>query len=246
MSTVRQILAWSARDKREFLVASSGHGSPMRLDDGWKESEGMGLTEAWAAVAHWESHADTIGGTGIAVHRPTMMAVDERAFLSLGPGNGADAFGYVSLMDDGPFFKFGLPPKMSALALDLTPLLGLAERASNKPMDESKLRAIMARLLPPAGEDPNYRELVGGYRVVFTVEQHPMGWARHVSVSAVDPMYADARMGWCFDIHEQPVSVVMAALGFSGTFRDAVDGSAVVYTEMTDRFLAVNVIQPIK
>ena len=245
MSTIRQLLANAAAGRNEFLAATSGHGSHMRLEDGWEASDGVPLSDAWRAVAHWESHADTIGGAGIAVHKGTMMAVDEHALLSLGPGRSADAFGYVGMLDGGPFFRVSQPPRIASLAMDLTPLLGLADRAWQRRIDLTKMHAHAAAR-KPFGDDQRYREMLGDeYRVVFTIEEHPMGWCRHLSMSSVQPVYADAQRGWAYDIHEQPVSVAMAVLGFSCPFREALRGRAAVYSEVNPEFFAINVIQPI-
>jgi len=44
-------------------------------------------------------------------------------------------------------------------------------------------KLIIGEIVAP-GFSPNYScEIFNGYRIVFSVEEHPMGWCRHISIS---------------------------------------------------------------
>jgi hypothetical protein len=56
--------------------------------------------------------------------------------------------------------------------------------AENNKINLKRMRMIMDRLLAPPGDNPNFLiTLPVGFRVVFTIEQHPGGWHKHLSVS---------------------------------------------------------------
>lgn len=48
------------------------------------------------------------------------------------------------------------------------------------------LKRIIAGEAEPAGDNPAFEVMLPmGYRVVYTIEEHPGGWAKHISVSTV-------------------------------------------------------------
>jgi len=50
--------------------------------------------------------------------------------------------------------------------------------------DKFQLKLIMSGDLIPAGDNPDYViHLHDGYRVVYSIEQQPIGWCRHISIS---------------------------------------------------------------
>jgi hypothetical protein len=76
-------------------------------------------------------------------------------------------------------------------------VVGDAERANIKRVVGHALahpfsRHLMIRIIEqvdlPAGERPGFScSIPDGFRCVFTIEEHPLGWCRHLSVSACDP-----------------------------------------------------------
>ena len=51
-------------------------------------------------------------------------------------------------------------------------------------VDEANLRATMAGIVEPVGDDPDYVvHIHDGYRVVYSVEEQPIGDCHHISVS---------------------------------------------------------------
>lgn len=41
---------------------------------------------------------------------------------------------------------------------------------------------------PPIGDDPDFVLTISGvYRCVFSIEKHPIGWCRHLSISIIAP-----------------------------------------------------------
>lgn len=48
----------------------------------------------------------------------------------------------------------------------------------------AKVKLMMARDLPPVGDNPNHIfHIHNGYRVVFSIEEQPFGLCNHISVS---------------------------------------------------------------
>ena len=46
------------------------------------------------------------------------------------------------------------------------------------------MRKMVSGEVVAPGFSPNYScEIFQGYRVVFSIEEHPMGWCRHISIS---------------------------------------------------------------
>ena len=58
------------------------------------------------------------------------------------------------------------------------------------------LHRVMKGRERPAGEDPGHCLTIPiGFRVVYSIEQHPVGWCHHWSVSAPDPGRAISKPG---------------------------------------------------
>lgn len=95
------------------------------------------------------------------------------------------------------------------------------------------LRQMIAGTLPPAGDNPARTCLLFyGYRCVFTVEEQPFGWARHLSVSVLGNGTAPS---------PQAVGVLMEEFGFRGTVESCANKS---YIETLDGSkVAINVIE---
>lgn len=54
------------------------------------------------------------------------------------------------------------------------------------PLEEQTRVSRGAR--PPVGDDPDFSLTISGiYRCVFSIEEHPGGWMRHLSISIIDP-----------------------------------------------------------
>jgi hypothetical protein len=88
--------------------------------------------------------------------------------------------------------------------------------ATKMDIQELRARGAPGSVIPPVGDDDQrVVELPFGYRFVFSIEEQPFGWARHLSVSvdevgmlpnevAVETMMehfgmgklADAKMAW--------------------------------------------------
>lgn len=85
------------------------------------------------------------------------------------------------------------------------------------------MKRIMAGELPPAGDDIHRACIIPrGYRCVFTIEQQPMGWCKHLSISvnrddkyphplAVDAILSEfgmPKMAECLTYVEQEVRAI--------------------------------------
>ncbi len=67
---------------------------------------------------------------------------------------------------------------------DSNKIIDLLVNAENNKIGISEMLLIMKGISPPKGDLPEFSiNLEEGFRVVLTIEQHPGGWMRHVSVS---------------------------------------------------------------
>jgi hypothetical protein len=79
------------------------------------------------------------------------------------------------------------------LVIDNEELAALRQYAEENPISADEMRAIMAGEAPVVGEREGYdRNFDIGFRVVFTVEEHPQSdgttkWLRHMSMSVATP-----------------------------------------------------------
>jgi hypothetical protein len=76
-----------------------------------------------------------------------------------------------------------------------------------------------------------------GYRVCFTVEEHPFGWARHLSMSVADGEPGDLP-------HPEAIQEIGRQLGMR---LDFLDPSNTKYLEFADEVpFAVSIIEPFR
>ena len=86
---------------------------------------------------------------------------------------------------------------------------------------------------PPVGDDFNFCLTISGiYRCAFSIEEHPGGWCRHLSVSIREPNPARPLPS------PEAVEVIAGAFGFRGNLKKMLDG--VVWIEGNR---AVNVVE---
>ena len=103
--------------------------------------------------------------------------------------------------------------------------------AQEHKIDFPTMEKMMTGEVDPVGDDAFYACYINqGYRIVFSFEEQPCGWCRHLSISV------DAR-------HKLPsipaVEIIMGECGFSGGIHDCIN----VWIE-NER--AVNVLQQVK
>lgn len=61
---------------------------------------------------------------------------------------------------------------------------GLKKYAFDHKFDKVILKKISIGKSPPCGDDPNFTiKLFEGFRIAFSIEEHPCGWMRHISIS---------------------------------------------------------------
>jgi hypothetical protein len=68
-------------------------------------------------------------------------------------------------------------------------LQALAAHAQAHRIGWATAQAMREGRQPPVGDDPAYvlHDALGGYRIVYSIEEHPPGWFHHVSVSVATP-----------------------------------------------------------
>jgi hypothetical protein len=97
--------------------------------------------------------------------------------------------------------------------------------------DLSTLKKTMEGLVPPVGDILGHSmKIYRGYRAVYSIEEQPCGWCRHLSVS-VD---AEGKLPSI-----PAVEVLMGEFGFSGTINDCLN----VWVEEN---MAVNILQQVQ
>lgn len=108
-----------------------------------------------------------------------------------------------------------LKPKHSKRPLVLTDE-GVAEIAAVVRYAEAhrhslaQVLAMVGKRMPPPGNDPQHCVLLPfGYRCVFSIEQQPPGWMRHLSVSVLP-----APVGAAPSV--EAVAVLLPLFGFTG------------------------------
>lgn len=83
--------------------------------------------------------------------------------------------------------------------------------ARENPVSLARMEAVMEGKAPPVGEDPAFACAIPvDYRAVFSIEEHPGGWMRHLSVSI-----PGGRLP-----HPSAVEMILEAFGFSGGLED--------------------------
>ena len=98
--------------------------------------------------------------------------------------------------------------------------------------DKHMIKLLISRDLKSAGDNPDYLvHIHDGYRVVYTLEEHPIGWCHHMSIS-IDrsKMYP----------HEAAVQMIMQLFGMDPKFENCL----AVWPEKETE--SVNIIQESK
>jgi len=113
-------------------------------------------------------------------------------------------------------------------------VLGFIKRVSDHAeanrIDFQNMKAIAESIQKPVGDNDNYVcYLPVGFRVVYSIEEHPLGWCRHLSVS-VDTVGKMPSI--------PAVEMIMREFGFTGTINDQLN----VWVE---KERAINVLQKI-
>ena len=86
------------------------------------------------------------------------------------------------------------------------------------PLEEQRRIATGER--PPVGDDFNFCLTISGiYRCVFSIEEHPGGWYRHLSISIRDPNPARPLPS------PEAMEVIAGAFGFRGNLKKMLDGA---------------------
>jgi hypothetical protein len=99
-------------------------------------------------------------------------------------------------------------------------------------IDESQMQSIIASGWAPGDIDGYSVNLQFGFRVVYTIEKHPGGWMRHLSMSLAIPDRGPSPYA---------VDMVLEEFGFRGRVTDNKSKMA-VYMEQDS---IVNVIEPL-
>ena len=107
------------------------------------------------------------------------------------------------------------------------------EFAHDNFLDEGQMASIMASGWAPGDVDEYSCNLHVGFRVVYTVEKHQMGWCKHLSMSLAKEGRSPS---------PEAVDMVLEEFGFQGRITKR-DKSLYVYLE--DKSV-VNVIEPLE
>lgn len=110
-------------------------------------------------------------------------------------------------------------------------IIALKEFADKNRIEFPEMMQIMHGDKPPIGDRKGYSlSIEVGYRIVFSIEQHPKGWALHLSMSVNKPGSLP---------NETAVAGIMQILGFKRPIQ-----TNVVYQEPVDPGLvAINVLE---
>lgn len=81
---------------------------------------------------------------------------------------------------------------LSLTRTDKQEISRVLNHANRHKITREKVEQMFAKKLLPVGDDPNYRCFLKAgkrtYRVVFSYEEQPVGWMRHISMSCDKPM----------------------------------------------------------
>lgn len=103
------------------------------------------------------------------------------------------------------------------------------------PFTLSKIKDIMSGKISPAGDIPEYSIIVPvGYKIVYSIEEHPVGFARHLSVSSPSKGMVPG---------EYILNLIMKHLKFDG--RVDTLGTYVYTEDVTEDIKAINVVEVI-
>lgn len=109
-------------------------------------------------------------------------------------------------------------------------IAGVIEYAHDNFLDETLMESIMASGWAPGDVDEYSCNIKFGFRVVYTVEKHPGGWCRHLSMSL-------NKEGRCPS--PPAVDMMLEEFGFQGRLAEK-PSSLCVYTEQDT---IINVIE---
>lgn len=103
------------------------------------------------------------------------------------------------------------------------------EHARAHPVPLARMREIAEGKVKAVGYDRRFAcEIPVGYRTVYSIEEHPGGWMRHISISVPGGKLP----------HPAAVAEIMREFGFSGGMEDCER-----WIEQTEDARAVNLVQ---
>lgn len=122
---------------------------------------------------------------------------------------------------------------MRALVMDedsSAKIATVVQTAIEYPIDREQLQAAIEGRKSPVGDNDNHVCYIpSGFRCVYSHEEQPKGWMRHLSIS----VGLDGDGSWP---HPAAVGMLMEAFGFKMSLEEAT-----VYRE--DEFEAINVLE---
>jgi hypothetical protein len=93
------------------------------------------------------------------------------------------------------------------------------------------MKSLMAGDRIPPGDNPDYAcHITDGYRIVYTIEQHPLFFCRHISISVDDPEKLPS---------PPAVELIMKEFGFRGGINECLN----VWIEEIPGVKAINALQ---
>jgi len=79
---------------------------------------------------------------------------------------------------------------------------------------EAMMKLVMAGDIKPAGDDPGFLvHIHDGYRVIYSLEEQPLGWCSHISISV------DRSKKYP---HEMAVQEILGAFGMKKDFNECI------------------------
>ena len=118
--------------------------------------------------------------------------------------------------------------------MERTAIKNLMFYAENNKLSYDKMKKIMARKMPPPGDNEKYVITIPlNFRIVFTIEQHPGGWFKHLSVSIPNKNKAP---------HPNAVEMIMAEFEMGDL--NARPGNSVYIEEIGNGYKAINILCP--
>lgn len=93
-------------------------------------------------------------------------------------------------------------------------ILRLKLYAENHKVDLETMKKMVNRIVSPVGDNLNYVcYLHDGYRIVFSIEEHPSGWYRHISISVENNTLPSI----------SSTELIMKEFGFQGAVENCAD-----------------------
>lgn len=125
---------------------------------------------------------------------------------------------------------------MRKLLIDKKAVARVVKYAFDNKIERETLEKMVKKEVAPVGDSPEYTcYLFDGFRVVFSIENHPMGWCRHISISVNSTVKVPSI---------EAAKMIMEEFGFQTPLEDC-------YVELEEtgdpeRPNAIYVIEPIK